>query len=84
MAAARVPDPDPADERLAPAPAVAVRSLDMKLLRSINLDIATWEHGAVNHYRNMRWFERTDNSWVLVYWFNDDVTDLVAIAAADE
>jgi hypothetical protein len=56
----------------------------MKLLRSINLDIATWEHGAVNHYRNMRWFERTDNSWVLVYWFNDDVTDLVAIAAADE
>jgi hypothetical protein len=32
----------------------------------------------------MRWFERTDNSWVLVYWFNDDVTDLVAIAAADE
>jgi hypothetical protein len=65
---------------------------DMKLLRSINLDIATWEQardaeatGKLDEiYRNIRWFVRTDDRWLLEYWFNDDVTNLVEIAATGE
>jgi hypothetical protein len=44
----------------------------------------TKEAGPVNHYRNIRWFARTEDRWLLEYWFNDDVTDLVEIAAAGE
>ena len=44
----------------------------------------TKEAGPVNHYRNIRWFARTEDCWLLEYWFNDDVTDLVEIAAAGE
>ena len=42
----------------------------------------TREDGPVSHYRNIRWFARGDDRWLLEYWFNDDITDLVDIAAA--
>ena len=41
----------------------------------------TKEDGALNHYRNIRWFARVEDRWLLESWFNDDVTDLGAIAA---
>jgi hypothetical protein len=44
----------------------------------------TKEDGSVNHYRNVRCFARADGRWLIEYWFNDDITDLVEIAAAGE
>ena len=40
------------------------------------------EDGPVNHYRNIRWFARRDDRWLMEYWFNDDIIDLADIAAA--
>jgi hypothetical protein len=44
----------------------------------------TREDGRVSHYRNIRWFARRDDRWLLEYWFNDDITDLADIVAAYE
>lgn len=40
--------------------------------------------GPVSHYRNIRWFARRDDRWLMEYWFNDDIIDLADIAAAYE
>ena len=38
--------------------------------------------GAVNRYRNIRWFSRNGGRWRLEYWFNDDIAALTGIAVA--
>jgi Domain of unknown function (DUF4440) len=40
--------------------------------------------GPVSHYRNIRWFARREDRWLMEYWFNDDIIDLADIAAAYE
>ena len=48
---------------------------------STSIVTTTKEDGSVNHYRNIRWFARGDGRWLVEYWFNDDVADLVELAA---
>jgi hypothetical protein len=56
--------------------------LDVRGDRALGTVIVTTakEDGSVNHYRNIRWFGRRDDRWLLEYWFNDDITGLVGIA----
>jgi hypothetical protein len=49
---------------------------------STSVVTTTKEDGSVNHYRNIRWFARAHGRWLVEYWFNDDVADLVELAAA--
>ena len=74
--------------RAAAASSFAERNVVVKLRedRAVSSLVVTTtkEDGRVSHYRNIRWFARRDNRWLLEYWFNDDITDLADIVAAYE